>query len=700
VNDQEQTLRQLLERLVVHQHAEKALREHRRMLVTLLSNLPGMAYRCRNDPDWPMEFVSEGCLELTGYRSADLIDSRHIAYGKIIHPADRKPVWRQVQDAVSRREPFQLSYRIITHAGEERWVSGQGRGVFNDDGQLAVLEGFIADITERRQTEELLRLSEACYRAIVEDQTDLVCRFLPNGTLTFTNEAYCHYFGHPYEEMLATSFIPMVPKEDWDYVMAQMAACNADHPINTYQHRVIRPDGTVRWVQWIDRAILDEDNALIELQSVGRDVTEQRLAEEALRHSEERYRRIVQTAQEGIWQIDAANCTTFVNARLAEMLGYTIEEMLGKSLFTFMDEAWRNTAMGDDGNGNGRFPERAEQHDLKFRRKDGSELWALISTNAILNDQGQYAGALAMVADITDRKRMEESLRRLATQDSLTGLFNRRYFFTVAKREFQRSQRYGHPLALLLLDIDYFKRINDSYGHRAGDQVLRTVAGVLREGLRQVDIPCRYGGEEFVILLPDTPLDTALAAAQRLGETLAETPIPTEKGPVPVTVSIGVAALFNGCCWSGRIRRCMRPSRPVETKCRSGPVMPHLPSLRVNVRPSRILLIGGGSGHVLAGVAVVVADIPLWLKIGWIIAIGLALAGFLQRYGDRERRGFIACIELLDGRWRLTTGDGQVQRGRLTGGYAHPQCLVDAAAGRCRSRCPASVTSLVADPAG
>ena len=93
MNDQEQTLRQLLERLAVHQHAEKALREHRRMLVTLLSNLPGMAYRCRNDPEWTMEFVSEGCLELTGYRSADLIDSRRIAYGKIIHPADRKPVW-------------------------------------------------------------------------------------------------------------------------------------------------------------------------------------------------------------------------------------------------------------------------------------------------------------------------------------------------------------------------------------------------------------------------------------------------------------------------------------------------------------------------------------------------------------------------------------------------------------------------------
>ncbi len=543
MNDQEQTLRQLLERLAIHQHAEKALREHRRMLVTLLSNLPGMAYRCRNDPEWTMEFVSEGCLELTGYRSADLIDSRRIAYGKIIHPADRKPVWRQVQDALSRREPFRLSYRIITNEGEERWVSEQGRGVFDDQGQLTALEGFIADITERRQTDELLRLSEARYRAIVEDQTELVCRFLPNGTLTFVNEAYCRYFGHSSEEMLATSFIPMVPKEDWDYVMTQMAACNADQPVNTYQHRVIRPDGAVRWVQWTDRAIIDEDNALIELQSVGRDVTEQRQAEQTLRDSETRYRRIIETAQEGIWQIDADNRTTFVNARMAEMLGYTVEEMMGKSLFEFMDDAWRKAAMrhADD-----RLPDRAEQHDFKFRRKDGGELWAMISANSILDEQGGYAGALAMVADITDRKRMEETLRRLATQDSLTGLFNRRYFFVVAKREFQRSQRYGHPLALLLLDIDYFKRINDGYGHRAGDQVLRTVAGIMRVSLRQVDIPCRYGGEEFVMLLPETPLDTAMAVAQRLGATLAATPVPTEKGPVTVTVSIGVAALING----------------------------------------------------------------------------------------------------------------------------------------------------------
>lgn len=126
------------------------------MLVTLLSNLPGMAYRCHNDPDWTMEFVSD-MSRATGYPPDDLIASRRIAYGKIIHPADRKPVWQQVQDALSQHEPFQLSYRIITNEGEERWVSEQGRGVFDDQGQLTALEGFISDITERRQTDELLR---------------------------------------------------------------------------------------------------------------------------------------------------------------------------------------------------------------------------------------------------------------------------------------------------------------------------------------------------------------------------------------------------------------------------------------------------------------------------------------------------------------------------------------------------------------
>ena len=129
--------------------AEAQLQETQRTLSTLLSNLPGMAYRCHNDRNWTMEVVSEGCLELTGYQPADLIENHKIAYGQLIHPDDREAIWNQVQVAVGQKQPFQLIYRLITASGEEKWAWEQGRGVFSPEGDLIALEGFIADNTER-----------------------------------------------------------------------------------------------------------------------------------------------------------------------------------------------------------------------------------------------------------------------------------------------------------------------------------------------------------------------------------------------------------------------------------------------------------------------------------------------------------------------------------------------------------------------
>ena len=140
-----------------HARAEQELSESQRALATLMSNLPGMAYRCRNDRDWTMEFVSRGCSELTGYQPADLVNNSRIAYAELIHPDDQEPVWNDVQAAVAQKEPFRLVYRIVTATGGQKWVWEQGRGVFADDGGLLALEGFITDITERKRLEEQLR---------------------------------------------------------------------------------------------------------------------------------------------------------------------------------------------------------------------------------------------------------------------------------------------------------------------------------------------------------------------------------------------------------------------------------------------------------------------------------------------------------------------------------------------------------------
>jgi len=157
-------IRSVVHEITRRKKAERALRESQRALVTLMRNLPGMAYRCRNDNKWTMEFVSEGCFDLTGRPPEDLINNRVISYAELIHVDDRASVWEGVQAALKKDKPFRLQYRIITERGEERWVWEQGRGVETPDGRILALEGFIFDITDRIRADEALRRSEQRYR--------------------------------------------------------------------------------------------------------------------------------------------------------------------------------------------------------------------------------------------------------------------------------------------------------------------------------------------------------------------------------------------------------------------------------------------------------------------------------------------------------------------------------------------------------
>lgn len=141
-----------------HRLAEEKLRESQRSLSTLMSNLPGMAYRCHNDREWTMEFVSDGCYDLTGYRPEEIIANSGVSYAQVIHPDHRDSIWNDVQAALQERKPFQFVYRIIDKSGNEKWVWEQGQGVYSARGELLALEGLITDITERKRAEEKVKL--------------------------------------------------------------------------------------------------------------------------------------------------------------------------------------------------------------------------------------------------------------------------------------------------------------------------------------------------------------------------------------------------------------------------------------------------------------------------------------------------------------------------------------------------------------
>ncbi len=150
--------------------AEASLRERERMLSALLGNLPGMVYRCRNEPSWPMEFVSGGCMALTGYSATELLD-RHDGYARLILAGDRERVWREVQAALAKKAPFRLRYRIRDAAGLEKWVWEQGAAVFDEQGRLAALEGFMTDITDHKRAEEEIEQYRQHLETLVEQRT-------------------------------------------------------------------------------------------------------------------------------------------------------------------------------------------------------------------------------------------------------------------------------------------------------------------------------------------------------------------------------------------------------------------------------------------------------------------------------------------------------------------------------------------------
>jgi diguanylate cyclase (GGDEF)-like protein/PAS domain S-box-containing protein len=229
-----------------------------------------------------------------------------------------------------------------------------------------------------------------------------------------------------------------------------------------------------------------------------------------------------------------------VNTALCAIAARTEEELLGMTLreLTHPDDRVEAESAHDQGEGSS-----GSHHERRWLRPDGSTVWVEVHDSPVRDAPAEPLYVLWQVTDITERRLMEERLRHLADHDGLTGLFNRRRFEEELERHVSEARRYGTPGALLLIDVDGLKSINDRGGHRAGDTALVAVARVLRGRLRQSDVIARFGGDEFAVLLPHATVADAAKVGGALAERVREG-ISTPAGPV--TVSVGVGRLGNG----------------------------------------------------------------------------------------------------------------------------------------------------------
>jgi len=276
--------------------------------------------------------------------------------------------------------------------------------------------------------------------------------------------------------------------------------------------------------------------------AIFRDITPRKHAEEARRHAQERFELLFEGAPIGMALLTPDGRWVRVNPALLKITGYSSEELLAKTFqeITHPDdlsvdlEHTQRLLVGEIGD---------YQIEKRFFHAQGHVISATLSVSLVRDLQGKPLHFVAQIQDITERKLMEERVRHLAEHDSLTGIRNRRVFEQELAQQVRRCQRYGEQAALLTIDLDDFKRINDTHGHRVGDDLLKAIAHELGLRLRGTDLVARIGGDEFAVLLPGTSAEAAQRVAKDLARVAGECGVTVANQRIATTASVGVAAI-------------------------------------------------------------------------------------------------------------------------------------------------------------
>ncbi len=383
---------------------EEALQETQRRLSTLVQNLPGMVYRCKNDSEHTMEYVSEMCLLITGHKAEDLINNKKTVFADLVLPEDKTKRREQIQLAVEERKPFQLVYRIKTASGFEKWVWEQGVGIYSEkEDELIAFEGFITDITEQKSVQDQLSLQsnalEAAANGILITDKD--------GKILWTNNAFTTLTGYTLKEVMGLKPNIFKSDEHADSFYAHMWSVILSG--NTWRGEIInkRKNGEKYFEEMTITPVKNSAGEIINFVSIKQDISERKKSEDNLRESELRFRGLYENATVGIYRTSIDGNILMANPTLLKILGYgSFDEISNvEAKDTYLDIETR-----------GQFKQqlllmgKIHGFESKWKKKNGEVIYIRESARLVRNEDERPIYFEGSIEDITEKKKAEEEL--------------------------------------------------------------------------------------------------------------------------------------------------------------------------------------------------------------------------------------------------------------------------------------------------
>ncbi len=456
----------------------------------------------------------------------DRFSGTYTAWMKMIHPDDLAGLEIALSDAIENNGHFEWEFRIIRPEGKTRYLKASGLTMEDPGGRPQSVIGITQDITDQRELEEQLRR----YERVIAVTPDLI--FLVNADYEYVmvNDSYAKAFGYSPDYFIGRHVQEFIGHDLFKECFSpRIDMAFAGRP-QSHETWINLPAAGRRFFsltyQMIDS--IDKKGRLIAV--AAHDITAVKLAEEDRKN-------IFEVSLDLLSIADFKGRFLELNPSWHKTLGWSEDDLKGRSWidFTHPDDRERSLISMES------LMEGIEVRDSesRFRDKDGN--WRWISWS--LHPDKERGKITAVARDVSEQKSMVEELKRLASTDPLTGASNRRFFLERAREEIDRFKRYGGSLFFMMLDIDHFKLINDTYGHEVGDRVLQELVKCSRKTLRTSDVFGRIGGEEFAAVLVQGDMDSARQVAERLRTTLGDMKIRCGKNIVKFTVSIGLTCI-------------------------------------------------------------------------------------------------------------------------------------------------------------